>query len=1556
MKTDASVGGSTRLVQYAAKAFPDSLIISIQSYPMVAQRLAKRVASEFDRKDRGGIVGYHVGPNRKNSSHYLRGDVIMFVTDAVFIQEFSSEHYSQKSTVIIIDDAHERSLNTDLVLGLTKILLGKRKDDLHVVLIIERHIDHRIFSTFFEDRSKEFIEIRRDKYQVAVEYLPPPADCPSFKQVELHVIPTLKSFCSRCDGTILVFLPNQRDIEISIQLFNKNLPKGYIAMPFYETLPENELTQVFDFSEEKSGQKLVIFCTAILERAFTLKNVKLVIDAGITKQHCLDEKTEWTIFETVRVSRFVADLRKDAAGSIRNGHCVRLYKEDSLKQENILPEIVYAPLDSVILQLKSLSFDLSTFPFITEPKQSVVDITEKHLKSLDFTKSKGELTTFGRIAARLQIDARLSALMIKIFTEEDEHDRLLQLVATISAIMTAPGSIFLTIDEAENASKSIHNTVMLTHGSSGSDLIIFHEIFDKWKSSAPVDQSRDRCSKCKKSTRNSTKACTSCRTEYAISHDLNYEVLQLIEGYSEFFTDTICDSSWNLRPGKKSLGKNANDSMIIGHYLRKVFPSHIGHLIVSTLPDQGIHLLAHESRANLSSRTIYSQRIFSPQQQYFVALRMTSSISGKILVEHLHRITEDVPKSPFELLFSRSNVGQALNKQIKAVFNANTRGQPWAHWLVYDYDEGSCQLSIWGKHSESSRIQSMLKDSFKVTDSRTIELGTIRASFKKGLVCESIEFVEESLQINLHRVPCQTFGELQAWLAEHADVRRGDLKENNFQESRKPVKKHDRRRQPDSDDDDNKRYEAPPFYILLETLEAYKRAKAKLPKHFICPKADVIASTTGTHMDEKDAWGRQIVLTVPPGQAMTDKDLLKQLGTHVLDCRQFGKRVRNSTWKINLVNLPRDIDENTLRQIVQPVNPSKISIKQTHSDGTGSASAYIFFQNDTELQQTVTALNADYCQKQVQISIRSSTNNQIVNKMITPTIKSADSASGSNMFLITAVNRESALNMYREIIPKMNGYLKVDSTATVTVTHVHLYPNFSSFVDGIAKKFDVQAVLQDKGSNVTRCFFNQGTPQKTALAATTLAQSTSPIIIRPKTHREIKLYDELFSSRTIVKWSRDLNLEVTKKDEKKVSIIIRGQQVNQGQLMANIGDYSDNFDQRYRQLDLSSQVANLFSPRKLGEIQMQQLIQKWSDSNCQVTYHPRAKTIIIYAGPRIDKKVVDNCENDVKLMLKSLSADDNAVRGRQKCVFCGKETYSANIFQSCGHAYCRCAASHLMNKIPLHCNYPKCKAEIEMDDIFEIFQEREELLKVCKLSIQSYLKAHSKKFDQVCCPTTSCEGLVKRSKGYQTCLVCGSDVCPSCLLIDDEFHQGRTCEERNKAHSVGEFIKDICKEAEKFARTNWDSTIPPIIRVDYNKGLLNKCPSLERFYKGVQALGQTLPPDKARGFFAYHGTAPASIKPICEHGFDPTKRSGQAYGPGEYFGVTSAVSHGYSVRGNTTGPFSMIIGFLMNCPQLTTHARFCHVMNNPTDWSHAFNVPVVVVSYGTQASCPSPFD
>jgi hypothetical protein len=348
--------------------------------------------------------------------------------------------------------------------------------------------------------------------------------------------------------------------------------------------------------------------------------------------------------------------------------------------------------------------------------------------------------------------------------------------------------------------------------------------------------------------------------------------------------------------------------------------------------------------------------------------------------------------------------------------------------------------------------------------------------------------------------------------------------------------------------------------------------------------------------------------------------------------------------------------------------------------------------------------------------------------------------------------------------------------------------------------------------------------------------------------------------------------------------------------------------------------------------------------------------------------MMSTCETEIKELLGKLVAtviaDENSEEQKEfarECGFCHQIMAVTRTFRICGHAYCRCALG-MLNKVPMQC--PTCYFRIHIQDIQEIFSNnRADFLQLRKASIQTYLLSsmNSQDNDQLFCPNDECDGLIIRSQGYQTCLTCGQRVCGICRLIDDELHEGRTCAERNEAQQkLGEFLPRLFKEAETFTKNNWPLDLPPIVRFEHNKYLTETmCQSLQRFYDGVTSIGHKPPPDIAQGVFAFHGTSANAIVPICESGFDPTRRRGQVHGPGEYFGITAAISHGYTVKADSssTGNKMMIIAFILRCDRVKTQQGFCYVVNNPLDWSAAFNLPVAVVTYGKDVheSYPSPF-
>jgi hypothetical protein len=336
-------------------------------------------------------------------------------------------------------------------------------------------------------------------------------------------------------------------------------------------------------------------------------------------------------------------------------------------------------------------------------------------------------------------------------------------------------------------------------------------------------------------------------------------------------------------------------------------------------------------------------------------------------------------------------------------------------------------------------------------------------------------------------------------------------------------------------------------------------------------------------------------------------------------------------------------------------------------------------------------------------------------------------------------------------------------------------------------------------------------------------------------------------------------------------------------------------------------------------------------------------------------------EDDDEDVEESDTTNVKAVRQDRRCVFCKqKSSISTSFFRICGHAYCRCAAQSLSTSIsfPLQCK--DCQSNIHIRDIQIIFNNNEQLLMhLLKNSIQNYLKTNAQQDDRVFCPNDECEGLIKFNLGYQTCLTCGQNVCPKCQVIDDELHIGLTCAQLAEEKKRREFLPQLFKAARKFVEDNWpmDSQMQPIGRIDENPYLIKQYKSLKRFYKGIETLGHPFPPDLAKGFFAYHGSAFQAILPICQNGFDPKRRSGQVHGRGEYFGVTANISHGYSQKGGSQQGFSqMIIAYLLRCTQITTKENFCYVVDNPIDWEYAFNLPVLIVTYGQNAAIqPSPF-
>lgn len=228
------------------------------SHAISTMALARQVANEYDGTLEGNSVGYRIGNSDQSKHDYVAGSNIMFMTDSALIYEFQKDSQLSQIQILIIDEIDERSLNTDIVMSIAKLLLTKRTKDFFVV-IASSIIDPIPLFNFFDHSSSRSLDITNRIYPVAVENLPLPTDCPDYKFIELHVIPTLYRLYPKHDGHTLVFLPSQREIEKALQLFNSNIPNGCIALPLYESL-SFERNKVLQFNHNQSNERMVVFC------------------------------------------------------------------------------------------------------------------------------------------------------------------------------------------------------------------------------------------------------------------------------------------------------------------------------------------------------------------------------------------------------------------------------------------------------------------------------------------------------------------------------------------------------------------------------------------------------------------------------------------------------------------------------------------------------------------------------------------------------------------------------------------------------------------------------------------------------------------------------------------------------------------------------------------------------------------------------------------------------------------------------------------------------------------------------------------------------------------------------------------------------------------------------------------------------------------------------------------------------------------------------------------------------------------------------------------------
>ena len=373
---------------------------------IAARSVAARIAEEL-QTELGDLVGYKVRFNDQISDNTQ----IKLMTDGILLAEIQTDRFLNQYSCLIIDEAHERSLNNDFILGYLKQLLPRRPD--LKVIITSATIDVERFSKHFNNAP--IIEVSGRTYPVEVRYRPVVEEDQDQLQGSLNAVDELQA---EGHGDILIFMNGEREIRDTAEALQKQNLKHTEILPLFARLSAQEQNKIF----HPSSLNRIVLATNVAETSLTVPGIKYVIDPGTARISRYSYRTKVQRLPIEPISQASANQRKGRCGRVSEGICIRLYSEEDFnnRPEFTDPEILRTNLASVILQMTALGLDdIEAFPFVDAPDKRHIQDGVKLLEELGAfetvqTKSgeKRRLTTIGRQLAQLPVDPRLAKMLL----------------------------------------------------------------------------------------------------------------------------------------------------------------------------------------------------------------------------------------------------------------------------------------------------------------------------------------------------------------------------------------------------------------------------------------------------------------------------------------------------------------------------------------------------------------------------------------------------------------------------------------------------------------------------------------------------------------------------------------------------------------------------------------------------------------------------------------------------------------------------------------------------------------------------------------------------------------------------------------------------------------------------------------------------------------------------------------------------------------------------------------------------------------------------------------
>jgi ATP-dependent helicase HrpA len=416
-------------------------IAHTQPRRIAARSVAERISEEL-MVDLGGLVGYQV----RFTDQASKATRVKVMTDGILLNALQRDRMLKQYDTIIIDEAHERSLNIDFLLGFLKQLLPIRPE--LKLIITSATIDPGSFSKHFNDAP--IIEVSGRTFPIEIRYRPVTRDGSQDADPDVEttaadyldgVISALKELEGEQDGDVLVFLSGESEIKDAQDAIEGSISQGALkgnteVLPLYGRLSSAEQHRVFEVSKVAGLRKRVILATNVAETSLTIPNIKYVIDAGTARISRYSPKAKVQRLPIEAISQASANQRAGRAGRTSPGVAIRLYSKEDFQSrpEFTDPEILRTNLASVILQAATIGLgDLTKFPFLQAPESRGVKDgigLLKELGAIDQDSTEVELTKLGKQLARLPIEPRFARMLL----ESKRHNVVREVMVIVAGL------------------------------------------------------------------------------------------------------------------------------------------------------------------------------------------------------------------------------------------------------------------------------------------------------------------------------------------------------------------------------------------------------------------------------------------------------------------------------------------------------------------------------------------------------------------------------------------------------------------------------------------------------------------------------------------------------------------------------------------------------------------------------------------------------------------------------------------------------------------------------------------------------------------------------------------------------------------------------------------------------------------------------------------------------------------------------------------------------------------------------------------------------------------